>query len=436
MPDLRDDKEKALLMVSRGALRITRSAASTPARIYSRMARSRDIGRRFGRSALLQSLLLPFLAIHVAFFALWFYKLILYGPSEGDWSHLKIVADYFRAGEWSNLYETGDRAINPGYLWRYPPYALYLVAPLAWVPPVVAYALLAGVALASMVTSLVMLRRLAPPAGMDAEWSLAAGLSAPSFSTLVTGQSSGVMLLCLTVAARLFHANYPIRAYALLALFALKPNWGIFFGLFALVRRDYRGALVMGGIVLAMCVVSIPLGTEVWREFFRTSISNAEILNRYAAYKQISLKSFIDSTLGQNPVSTATWVAAVLGLSAIASSAWRVPGPAIRHVGLVVLLAVAANPYASFYDALVIVLPATVWWAERPIWRRLPWLVVGWLIAAIWCWQQYAATWVTLLSELGVPYSYPPFSIVGPAVSIWLVIASREAIAASRREFA
>ena len=360
-------------------------------------------------------------------------KLVLYGPEESDWRHLKVVADHFVAGDWSNLYETGANAIDPHYLWLYPPYALYLVAPLAWATPFQAYLWLAGIGAASLLMSLVLLRRIAPPGGMDAEWFLASSLWAPALATLVMGQSSALLLLFVTGAAYVWQRGHGLRAYGLLALFALKPNWGIFFGLLALVRRDYRGALVMVGIVLALCAVTIPLGAELWTEFLRASMSNAELFVNYPYYKLISLKGFLNATLGQNPVSTGVWAVAAIGLCAAACAAWRVPGRPVRHLGLAVLLAVAANPYANFYDALVLVLPATVWWSERASWRRVPWLVVGWLIAAVWCWEQYSFAWALVVKgELGVESPYPPFSIVGPAASIWLVVAAREAIAVGR----
>jgi hypothetical protein len=99
----------------------------------------------------------------------------------------------------------------------------------------------------------------------------------------------------------------------------------------------------------------------------------------------------------------------------------------MRHLGLTLLLAVAVNPYASFYDALVLVLPATVWWADRALWRRGPWLTVGILIAIAWCAEQYVYTWSNVLRPLGADWR-PPFSLVGPAVTIWLLLAAREAI--------
>jgi hypothetical protein len=390
-------------------------------------------GKRRRRGNLLQVLLLPFLALQATFFALWLVRLVLYGPEDSDWRHLKVVADHFVAGDWSNLYETGARAINPQYLWLYPPYALYLVAPLAWLTPLHAYLWLAGIGAASLVLSLVLLRRLAPPAGVDTEWFLASVFWAPALATIVMGQSSALLLLFVTGAAYVWQQGDGLRAHGLLALFALKPNWGLFFGLFALVRRDYRGALVMVGIVLALCAITIPLGTEVWTEFLRASASNAELFANYPSYKLISLKAFLTATLGQSPVTTGVWAVAAVALGGIVCAAWRVRGRPVRHLGLAVLLAIAANPYANFYDALVLILPATVWWSERASWRRIPWLIVGWLIAAIWCWQQYSFAWALVVkAELGVESPYPPLSIVGPAASVWLVLAAREAIATGR----
>jgi hypothetical protein len=92
-----------------------------------------------------------------------------------------------------------------------------------------------------------------------------------------------------------------------------------------------------------------------------------------------------------------------------------------------VLLVVSANPYAFFYDALVLAIPATVWWAERESWSRKPWLIVGALIALIWCSEQWLYSWGVLAGIAGVPWR-PPVSLVGLAASIWLVLAAREAI--------
>jgi len=102
-----------------------------------------------------------------------------------------------------------------------------------------------------------------------------------------------------------------------------------------------------------------------------------------------------------------------------------------RHsAALVVLLALATNPYCSFYDALLLVVPATAWWTERDTWRRDRWMVVGVLIAVAWCWEQYSYNWQEFLKAAGVGRT-PPFSLVGPIAAVWLIVASVEGVRAS-----
>jgi hypothetical protein len=94
-----------------------------------------------------------------------------------------------------------------------------------------------------------------------------------------------------------------------------------------------------------------------------------------------------------------------------------------------VLLVISANPFAFFYDALLLAIPATVWWAERDRWSRNPWLIVGWLIALMWCSEQWLYSWGVVTARGGVPWR-PPVSIVGLSTAIWLILVGREAMRA------
>jgi len=90
----------------------------------------------------LRPLLFPFLVMHAIFPAMWLITVLHSGPVPNDWLLLKTAADHFVAGDWSGLYGMGKEALRPGYYWLCPPFALYVVAPLAWLPEVWAYALL------------------------------------------------------------------------------------------------------------------------------------------------------------------------------------------------------------------------------------------------------------------------------------------------------
>jgi hypothetical protein len=383
-------------------------------------------------SPVLRASLLPILALHAVLPVMWLVAVSRNGPAPNDWLHLKIVADHFVAGDWGHLYDVGEQMINPGYYWRYPPFALYLVAPLAWLPESGAYSLLSAVEIVALVWSVVLLYPLVRDRRMHAEWVLAVVLSAPAVTTIMTGQSSALMLLCVAGAGRLWTAGRVVPACAMLGLFALKPNWGIAFGLLAIARGEWKGVAAMVGVVLGLCALSVPLGAQIWSDFIGMSLSNDVILEGYEPQKLITLKAFFEGLLGSGTWSSVLWAAAALGLLATAVVAWRAPGPPFRHLGIALLLAVAVNPYASFYDALLLALPATMWWAEQKAWPRGPWLVVGGGLALAWCAEHWTMSWSLLLGSTG-PLWLPPVSVVGPVTAVWLMLASRQALTADRK---
>lgn len=372
------------------------------------------------------------LALHFVFPALWLVVLFQQGPRPNDWLHLKIVADHFVAGDWAHLYSTGADAINPGYFWRYPPFALYLVAPLAWVPRGAAYALVAGTQVAALIASLILLARLAPPLpGTTHVWALAVALSAPAISTVIAGQNSALILLCVAGAATLWTRGRTVAACALLGLLAVKPNWGVFFGFFAIATRQWGGAAAMLGVALGLCAAAVPLGWPLWRDFFAISASHDALLVGYEPYKVITLGGFLNAAVGPGLAARALWLAAGVALGAMTVLAWQRQGSAVGHLGLVLLLVLVINPYASFYDGLVLAVPASVWWSERDRWRTGAWRLVGALIAVAWCGEQYLYSWANVLERVGVQW-VPAFSLVGPVAAAWLAIAAREALASDR----
>jgi hypothetical protein len=254
---------------------------------------------------------------------------------------------------------------------------------------------------------------------------LAIAFSAPALSTVIMGQSSALILLCVVAAVVLWERGRVGTACALLALLVIKPNWGIFFGAYAIAAGHWRGAAVMAAVASAMCLTSLPLGWDVWRGFLGLSGANDQVLLAYEPFKVITLKGFLDAVIGRGALATGIWLSASAGLTLVAARAWRRPGSPLTQLGSVVLLTVAANPHASFYDALVLALPAMAWWAERDRWRPAPWRLVGWLIAIAWCWEQYFYTWGNVIRMAGIS-AFPPFSVVGPVAAIWLVLAARE----------
>jgi hypothetical protein len=166
-------------------------------------------------------------------------------------------------------------------------------------------------------------------------------------------------------------------------------------------------------------------------DFLNMSGANTDVLATYDPRKLITLKGFLEGLLGRNSLTLVAWALAAVASVVAAVLAWRAPGSPLRHVGIGLLLAVAANPYASFYDALVLAVPATVWWAERDRWERAPWLVVGTLLAVVWCSEQWLYSWGVITTTAGLSW-LPPVSVVGPVSTVWLALAAHQARQSSR----
>ena len=380
--------------------------------------------RRSGqRASKLQVVVAFVLTLHIALPIAYFIVLVQHGPVQNDWAHLKRVADHFVAGDTARLYDVGPGGLHPDYFWRYPPFDLYVIAPLAWLSPIQAYLILAGLGIAGWVYGCIRLRRLLT-AENDLQypimWFSAIALSAPVLSTAVTGQSGGLLVLLLVAALTRFVEGRRIAGWLLLGLLALKPNWGIFFGVYALFRREYLGAASVLFVTLLLCVASLPLGESLWHDFFANALSSFQSTSvNYPYYKLASLKGWLNSLFGDS--GTTVWIPCVCALVWVAAKVWRGPASEQRKFSAAVLLLVAANPYFFFYDALVLLIPASVWWAER---RHLrPWAnkAIGSGITIVWLWEHAATSWPPVIPILE-DFGDLPFSLVGPLCCMWLAI--------------
>ena len=379
----------------------------------------------------LKTLLALLLMAHVFFPLIWLLLLWQHGPRGNDWLQFHITATQFVSGDWTDLYTLRLDSAHPGYFWRYPPYVLLLIAPLAWTTPAAAYAVLASSAVAALAASLAVLSRVRPIRD-PVLWGLAIALSAPALTTTITGQLSALLLLCVVIATALWDSGRVTAAGIVLGLMAVKPNLGIFFGLYAIATAQWRGAAAMLGVAAALCLATLPLGSDLWIDFIAVSRANVDSTASYYAYKLVTLKGFLNVVVGPDRIAGLFWAALAIGL--IGGSVWswrRAPAQPVRQLAEAMLLAIAVSPYGFFYDALLLAFPATVWWWERDRWDRRRWLAVGVLIAVVWCWEHAAHTWVELLAQAGWSYRLP-FSLVGPAAAVWLVLSLIE----GRRRFA
>jgi len=358
------------------------------------------------------------LVVHAALWVVYFLHALFGPPSspiDRDWFALREVARSFVGGDWAHLYT--DRVLSSGtQFFRYPPFVLYLIAPLAVVPPMVAYALVCLVQLAAAVFALLLLFRIRKPTEPRLNFVAVFG-SAAMVHVIVSGQNSAVLALVIAAAGVCWASGRVALAGACIGLLACKPNWLPVFGAFVLWRGGLRAGAATVLTAGALALSTYPMGAGVWQEFLGMTLRAGEISTGYSAYKEITFLALLKSVFGWGLLTKTVWL---LGLGALAALVFRAirdtrsPG---RSLALVTLLAVVANPYASFYDGLVLIVPGTVWLAHRDEYPPRTWLMIGAWIGAYWFWDMAVFYYGTFVPALATP----GLSAGGLLLSGWLV---------------
>jgi hypothetical protein len=344
------------------------------------------------------------------------YKLVLNpAPPDGDWFVLREVARSFLAGDWSSIYS--DRQLPTGtYYFRYPPFVLYLIAPLALIPPMVAYVVVCATQLAAAAGTLWVLCRIRRPAEMRI---LVAGVfgSAALAHVINSGQNSALLALVIGGAAYCWATGRNVLAGVYVGLLACKPNWLPVFGAFVLWRGGLRAGAALALTTASLVLSTLPLGAGLWADFFAMTARAGRIAAIYEAYMEITLLASLKSVLGWTVLAKIVWGGSVAVLTALVVRAVRDGRPTARSVALVTLFAVVANPYVSFYDGFVLVVPATLWIAHRDEYPRRAWWIIGGLIATYWIWDMaifYYKSVVPVFAE-------PRVSAAGMILTGWLL---------------
>jgi hypothetical protein len=373
---------------------------------------------RTGRSAA-RDILNIVLFFHAAQWVSWLWHAFVVDPSavrERDWSTLYEVAKAFVAGDRAAIYV--DRALSDGTnFFRYPPFVLYFIAPLAAVRPMVAYAIVCATQLLAAACMLALLFRIRKP--RDAELNVAAVFgSAAMAHVIISGQNSALLALVIAAATYCWAFERNVLAGVCVGLLACKPNWLPIFGLAVLWRGGLRAGLASAATGAALALTTLPLGPGLWRDFFTMTTRAGEIGTRYSLYKEITLLAALRSVLGWGTLTTIVWACLTAALIALAVRALRERRPIGRSAALITLLAVIANPYVSFYDGFVLAVPATLWFTHRDAYSTRAWRIVGAWIAAYWLWDMavfYYASRVPAFRDPAI--SAAGFLLAGWAVS-------------------
>jgi len=317
-------------------------------------------------------------------------------PVGADFLQFAGVAEMWERGRIDELYSSRAQqrefmalaaGVEPfeGFLqFYYPPFAAWLVRPLAPFDYMQRYVMWMLMQLAFVVVALALWRQ-ELPLGAFLVFAVAFAVSPPVLSNLATSQTAFIGLASLSATLFLLHRGRDFAAGFALSLLFYKPTLGIVIGPLLIVARRWWAVLgvVFGAMLLA--AASAAVSVQACRDYPAFSRELVELSRTSPSY-YIGFFNYVGfvATLLRKPPAEFNWIRNAIVLAPIAVLVWMAarawcvrwrPNEPRWCAGAsaVVLTTVFATPYLFAYDA-VIAAVAGVYsvrsWHARPNWHR------------------------------------------------------------------
>jgi len=250
---------------------------------------------------------------------------------------------------------------NRPIIMRNPPWALFLVAPLGFVNPVIGL-LLWTIAAVACIVGFIRLTN------VPSEDRVFAFLFAPALCAFCTGQSSPFLLLGFSLFLR-YCQRRPFLAGVSLLFMAIKPHLFVVFWMVLLVDCIYRRRplVLIGGLsaIATGTAFAMSLDAHIWQRYF-AMLRAATLDTEFFPTISMLFRLFVHSS--------ATWLLFVPSALAILWGIWyyahnrRVWDWRI-HGMLLMLVTVLVSPYGWFSDEIVL-LPSLAFAVTAPDRRK------------------------------------------------------------------
>ncbi len=196
---------------------------------------------------------------------------------------------------------------------------------------------------------------------------LIAGLAFPGFfHLLMWGQTSGLALLCFTLAYLALRRGWNVLAGLAIGTLVFKPQLGLVAAAVLLLAGAWK---IIAGAVLSMsaqlALAWMHYGTGVLRTYFDALLHVRAVLALLEPrlYQTHSLRSFWSLLLPWPRAASVLYAASALVAVWLALQCWKKNGQLeIRYAGLL-FATVLVSPHLTVYD-LVILAPAFLWLAD------------------------------------------------------------------------
>ncbi|WPF65459.1 MULTISPECIES: glycosyltransferase 87 family protein [unclassified Corynebacterium] len=286
--------------------------------------------------------------------------------------HLRYFLDFevYRAGAQAFLHGESiyERDYDMGIVtlpFTYPPFAALLFAPLAWLPSALGAVLLFAINTACLWWVMVLTLRWCAPQLHSLAWAACALpvmlVSEPVRETLFFGQIN--LILMAIVSTDILGKRLPIPRGVLVGLAAAIKLTPAVFGLYFLVKRDWKAAAWAVGSGLGFTVLAALISPHNSLVYWLHTLSNTGRIGSPFYASNQSLQGFL-YRLEVPPATLSTlWIiGSVLCVAAVAWTMHR-------------LLSVGAVPAALVLNSLIALICSPISWSHHWVWL-IPALIV------------------------------------------------------------
>jgi hypothetical protein len=262
-------------------------------------------------------------------------------------------------------------ADTPFYGWHYPPFFLFIAAPLAFMPYGLALAVWQAATLALYLLAMravAATATCAAPAMVrthDRLWLLLA-LAFPAVLVNLGHGHNGFLTAALITGALILLDRRPITAGLLFGLIAYKPQFGVLIPLVLVATGRWRTCLAAGATVAALVIAAtIVFGGEIWTAFLASTQFTREIVleaGNTGWHKIQSIFSWVRLWGGSIALAYAVQGVVTAAVAAAAIAVWRSRASPELKAAVLPVGAIITTPYALDYDMMVLA-PAVAFFA-------------------------------------------------------------------------
>jgi alpha-1,2-mannosyltransferase len=356
-------------------------------------------------------------------------------PLGTDFSNVYAAGSYVLGGNTDAAFDPVQQfareqaifgAATQFYGWHYPPYFLFVAAPLALLPYGLALAVWQTVtlglyllAIGGIVSSFRSPRggspqSTEPASGMTAEWLLLA-LAFPAVLINIGHGQNGFLTAALLGGALVALDRRPLFAGILFGLLVYKPQYGLLLPLVLAASGRWKCfAAAAATVALLTLATTLAFGASVWQAFLdSTHFTRTVVLEQGNTgwYKIQSVFAWARMWGAPIPLAYLLQGVTAVALAGALVRLWRSAAPYPLQAAALCLATILATPYSFDYDMMVLA-PAIAFVAVDGFDRGFrPWEKT--ILAAVWLMPLFARSVAHLtLVPLGVPAMLAMFVLI------------------------